>query len=273
MGSLPGQRRALRSCTEATYRRSVEGPEGADDYEPERYWASRLSESYTLSGTGHAHYNEAYNAWLYRAKRRALRAALTELPPVASTRGRALDIGSGTGWVVTQLEQSGWTADGCDIAPLAVEQLAQSHPTAQFTRWSWGDGALEELDESRELVTALDVAYHVVDEDEFVAGVEELARVLTTDGHLIVTDGLGAESSHPAAHVRFRSRDRWLEVTVPAGLTLVTIRPVYGWLSRDRPTTPRLSRLPDGPRGALEYALDRLVPRSPHIRMATFRKH
>jgi hypothetical protein len=43
------------------------------------------------------------------------------------------------------------------------------------------------------------------------------------------------------------------------------------WLSWDDPI-PAFARLPDGVRGALEYALELTVPRTAHLQWAVFAK-
>src|SRR6059058_2601072 len=103
----------------------------AEKYEPAAYWSDRLAGQYDLRGTGHLSYSARYNQWLYRAKRRALRRALRSLQP----RARALDLGSGTGWVVAELIRAGADVEGCDIAELAVKRLSEQFPetTASMT--------------------------------------------------------------------------------------------------------------------------------------------
>ena len=238
-----------------------------DPYRPADYWSKRLAADFSLRGTGHQCYSEGYNAWLYKAKGRALDRALEGLtPPVA-----ALDIGSGVGWVVEQLLARRFEVDGCDIADVAVERLQDRFPAVPFFRAEVGADPLPRPDASFDLVTMLDVAYHVVDEDRFDAAIADLARVLRPGGRLVVTDGLGDVDVVPAAHVRFRCRDRWEEAAAASGLVVADVFACFRWISRDQ-DVPVFRRLPGRIRGAIEYALDRTVPRSPFLRCAVLRK-
>ena len=46
----------------------------------------------------------------------------------------------------------------------------------------------------------------------------------------------------------------------------------FRWLSRDRAESWMNDHLPDAWRGAIEYGLERTVPRRPHMRWAVLRK-
>ncbi len=239
----------------------------ANGYCPGEYWTRRLESERSLRGTGHILYSEGYNRWLYRAKRRALRRALGDA--VAQTR--ALDAGCGSGWVVGQLTAMGASVDGFDIAAPAVERLRAQSEGGDFFQLALGEEPIPRPDASYDLVTALDVAYHVVDDQRWENAVAEMARVLRPGGRLMVTDSLGPVDRRASAHVRFRSAQRWRDAASDAGLRLESTGPLYRWLSRD-PGRGGFSRLPGRVRGALEYGLETLAPRSPHMRWAILRK-
>jgi SAM-dependent methyltransferase len=238
----------------------------ADEYEPASYWSDRLAGQYDLRGTGHLAYSAGYNDWLYRKKRNALRRALRPLQPGA----RALDLGSGTGWVVQELVRAGARVEGCDIAELAVERLRERFPEATFFQTTLGAEALPYDDGSFEVVTALDVMYHVTDDDAWLRATREAARVLRPGGLFVTSDGMGKADRVPRSHVRFRSSQRWAEAASEAGLRLERADPYFRWLSREFEQGLLLRRLPGRVRGMVEYALESLAPRPPHMRIAVF---
>lgn len=236
-------------------------------YEPARYWSQRLADDFSLRGTGHISYSEPYNQWLYRAKHRALWRALGHRTGTV----RALDVGSGVGWVVDQLLAWGATVEGCDIAEVAVDGLRSRFPGMTFYRHAVGSEPLPCPAETYDLITMLDVAYHLTDDDRWEAAVDDLARALRRGGRLVVTDRFGATDAVPAPHVRFRAKPRWLDSTAASGLRLVAIGPLFRWLSRDEQATG-FARLPDRLRGAIEYGLELTAPRPAHMRWAVFAK-
>jgi len=233
-------------------------------YEPATYWDTRLRRNFSLRGVGHHQYAEHYNSWVYRAKARALHKAL----PAPAPGAKALDVGSGVGWVVRQLLEAGYDVAGCDISPYAVEQLSAAFPEQTFFQLRLGEDKLP-ADARYDVVTILDVTYHVVDDSLWARGVQQLAGVLRPGGQLVVIDAFGDETRDPAAHVRFRSLAMWRSVAADAGLRLESVRPVYRWLSRDT-QGPATARLPQRLRGPVEFALESLVPRAPHMRIARF---
>jgi len=239
-------------------------PEG---YRPAEYWAHLLESDFTLRGVGHVCYSEGYNVWMYRWKRGVFRKALHHVPKPC----RALDIGSGVGWVVSELLDWGAQPEGCDITDVSVERLAQRFPTVPFSKVELGREPLPHATASFDLVTILDVTFHIVDDDKWGAGVAEMARVLRPGGHLIVTDGFGRADIEPWEHVRFRSLERWRATARAAGLELTSLVPMYRWLSRDV-SDLWLKGLPGRARGTMEYALELAVRRPPHMRCATFTK-
>ena len=252
---------AGRSCSD---NRAVDD-RARDGYRPAEYWSARLSSDFNARGTGHICYSEAYNRWLYRAKARALRRGLRGMPRPA----HALDIGSGAGWVVDRLIAWGADTEGCDVADVAVERLHADRPGVTFFVAQWGASPLPRPAAAFDLVTLFDVAYHVVDDDQWAAGVADIARVLRPGGRLVVTDAFGRADVDAAPHVRFRSLARWDHVARDQGLVPTAVRPYVRWLSRS-PEAWGFRWMSDGLRGTVEYVLEMVAPRPAHLRCATF---
>ena len=241
------------------------------DYRPEQYWSERLERAPGLRGTGHIQYSEGYNEWVYRRKGDVLRQELRRLLP----RERALDVGSGVGWVVEQLHRSGVRhVDGCDIAAAAVEQLQSRFPDDRFFTAAIGADRLPVDDGTYDLLTMLDVSYHITDDDLWEQALGELARVAGPWAALVLIDTFGEKTVAPSAHVRFRSLEMWRGALEAVGFRAE--RPpvaVYRWLSRSKGDSV-LRHLPDRARGPIEYGLDRVAPYiRPHMRCLVAIKH
>lgn len=232
-----------------------------EDYVPAQYWAQRLAGVRGLRSVGHVSYGEPYNRWIYRRKGVVLGRALGH---VASLE-RALDLGSGVGWVVDALHGHGaGRVHGLDISADAVAALRERFPDDRFDQVRIGDEPLPVDDGSFDVATFLDVAYHIVDDTAWEQAVAEAARALRPFGSLVVIDAFGATEQVPASHVRFRSADRWHAHAAAVGLDIVTTLPCYRWLSRPRHQS-MLRRLPQSLRGAMEYGLDTVLPTPSHL--------
>lgn len=239
----------------------------SEAYEPADYWSTRLSQDFNLRGVGHIEYGAAYNDWLYRQKRIALDRALAG----RSAGSIALDVGSGIGWVVQYLLDRGFRVTGCDIAQVAVETLGQQHPAASFFQLAVGTDPIPRNDETFDVVTMIDVAYHIVDPSLWKNAVSEMGRVLKPDGQIVITDSLGRDSERQAEHVEKRSLGAWSDAAQAAGLRVARVGPLFRWLSRPR-SIRGWRRVPSTPRGALEFGLERTVPITPHMRWAVLVK-
>jgi SAM-dependent methyltransferase len=236
-------------------------------YEPAGYWSSRLSQNFDLRGVGHIEYGSGYNQWLYRQKRIALDRALVG----RAAGSNALDIGSGVGWVAAYLLDRGFRVSGCDIAQVAVDALAQQYPAGSFFQLAVGSGPIPRENESFDVVTLIDVAYHIVDRDLWRNAVAEMGRVLRPDGQIVITDTLGQESERQAEHVQKRSLDEWSQTAEAFGLRVARVGSLFRWLSR--PQKIRGWRhLPSTARGATEFALEQVAPIAPHMRWAVLVK-
>lgn len=222
-------------------------------YEAGSYWSQRLGDDFSLRGVGHHGFSEEYNRWLYRAKR------------------DALDIGSGVGWVVEQLLGHGLKVDGCDIADVAVERLSARYPESHFFQAAIGSVPLPIDDGAYDLVTMLDVAYHITDDALFAEAVREVARMLRPGGRFIVTDRLDKRPFSTAPHVKFRSRAQWDAATGSAGLAFTRVEVLFRWLSREHELRG-WKRLPHHLRGRIEYTLDRTGVGRPNLRWAVLVK-
>lgn len=236
-------------------------------FNAEDYWSRRLAGHWGLHGTGHLSYSAAYNAWLYRGKSRVLGKALRRVQP-----GRAFDVGSGVGWVVELLRRRGWQVEGCDLTDVAVTRLREQFPGVPFEVVDAGRDQLPLSDSSTDLVTVIDVVYHLVADEQFQHLLGEIARVLKRGGTALVTDTLGERDVRPAEHVHFRPRGSWNAALASHPLTIVDQLPYFKTLSRLPEDARWLRHLPDGVRGAVEYTADALLPLRPHMRLAVLRR-
>jgi SAM-dependent methyltransferase len=118
--------------------------------------------------------------WWYVGRRRIIQSLVEKIcTTLKNSTPRILDVGCGTGANLKMLAAYGRT-EGVDISPQAVEFCRERGLDSVKV------GAIEHLpyeNDSFELVTALDVVEHL---DDDLAGLQEMRRVLSRDGRLLL---------------------------------------------------------------------------------------
>jgi SAM-dependent methyltransferase len=101
-----------------------------------------------------------------------------------------LDVGSGTGFYVGLWRELGAPdITGSDLAGVAVERLRQKFPEARFEQLDISAEQVE-LDGPYDAISAMDVLFHLLDDDAYARAARNLARLLAPEGRLILSDNL-----------------------------------------------------------------------------------
>lgn len=204
---------------------TVEEPNSATDFEPERYWSERLGETYSLAGVGWLGLGESFNRWMYAVRRRVFRRTIRGRLDLESAR--VLDVGSGTGFYVALWRELG-AADitGSDLTSVAVERLRTRFPDAHFEQLDISEDAIQ-LDGPYDAISAMDVLFHVVDDDGYARALRNLAMLLAPDGRLVFTENLLHGETQRADYQTSRSLENVEALLRDAGLELELRRPMF----------------------------------------------
>jgi SAM-dependent methyltransferase len=205
------------------------------------YWEGRLSDAYSLDGVGWRGLGEPFNRWMYRVRRRLF---LRRMRPLV--KGRApdvLDVGSGTGFYVERwLELGAGSVTGSDITSTAVERLSERFPAQEFLRLDVS-AAVEDLEpESFDVISAMDVLFHITDDDAYAQAVRNLARLLRPGGLLVLSENFVHGPALRSTHQASRSLDTIEGLLRAAGLEPVWRRPVFFLMNGPADSDSRLLR-------------------------------
>jgi 2-polyprenyl-3-methyl-5-hydroxy-6-metoxy-1,4-benzoquinol methylase len=143
--------------------------------------------------------------WIYPGRSSELDFSVMWLE--AGRRGRLLDVGAGSGWLVEHMRSLGWAAEGVDFDPRAVERARSRGLNVAL-------GGLREQrfgDESYDAVTMSHSIEHVHDP---VAWLAEVRRVLKPGGRL----ALATPNTRSLLHRRFG--EHWFALDPPRHLHL-----------------------------------------------------
>jgi 2-polyprenyl-3-methyl-5-hydroxy-6-metoxy-1,4-benzoquinol methylase len=218
----------------------------AKEYDNQTYWqALHKADRGRLSAVGYVGMGEGFNLAAYRLRRAAVARALNR---AGGEVNEVLEGAVGVGAYAPLWAQRGvrrWT--GVDISPLATKDLAEKYPEHEFlaadlTAADWGR-ALQ--DRKFDLVTAIDVLYHIIDDAAFARTLGGLAARVREGGLLLVSDVFCEPARQTAPHVKRRSLCDYEAALRGRGLEMVAREPVFAVLGDPvvRPHRPPLDVL------------------------------
>jgi SAM-dependent methyltransferase len=200
-------------------------PETTGAFDAERYWSNRLEQTYSLAGVGWLGLSEPFNRWMYAVRRRVFRRALRgRFDP---SQARVLDVGSGTGFYIALWQELGVRdITGCDLTRVAVERLRDRFPGIRFEHLDISAASVE-LDGPFDAVSAMDVLFHIVDDEGYGRALRNLRDRLTPGGLLIFTEDLPHGEIKRHRHQASRSLEEVNALLCEVGLEIVLRRPLF----------------------------------------------
>jgi SAM-dependent methyltransferase len=257
------------------------------DFDPEQYWSERLEETYSLAGVGFLGMGEEYNRWTYAVRRQAFRRTLRRR---VGPGARVLDVGSGTGFYIDRWRELGVTdVTGSDLTGFAVERLRERYPENSFHKLDITSASPPDLG-SFDAVSAMDMLFHIVDDESYARAIRNLAGLLAPRGLLVLTEIFAHRDTRYVRHEVDRSLEEIGGLLEGAGLVIESRRPLFVLMNTPIDSDSRLLekawagvkllvRL--GPRSAnlvgallfpLEVALTRLLREGPSTEIVVCRK-
>ena len=199
----------------------------AAGFDPRAYWERRLGERYTLDGVGWVGLGTAFNALVYRLRRRLFLRTVRRVLPRREA-ARVLDVGSGTGFYVDCWHALGvGTVAGADITDVAVTSLRRRYPDDRFERFDVGGTDVPFEPGSFDAISCMDVVFHIVDDARFTRAIRNMAALLTPGGVLVFSDNFLHGPAIRAEHQVSRALDEIEAAVGAAGLDVVERRPMF----------------------------------------------
>lgn len=202
-------------------------------YDTRQYWSSLHEErSGKLTAVGYSALGEGFNAVTYERRLQVAEQVIARWGAPRSLLEGAVGVGAyGDLW--ERIGVVRWV--GLDISADAVAKLKQRYPKHRFAAVDLADREAEgwrEVDGHGpyEVVTAIDVLYHLVDDAAFGRALAGLAERVAPGGLLLVSDVVAQEPTNVAAHVRRRPLAAYQAVLQPLGFELAGRAPVFAFL-------------------------------------------
>lgn len=205
-------------------------------------WLDRHRTLGEFERVGYAGLGEAYNRRLYHLRRRHFLRMARRLS--IGPDCRALDIGCGTGFYMDCLLTRGLRdVSGIDLSPDAVDGLCRRFPDCRFAVGDIADSNPQELlgGGPFDVVTAMDVLFHIINDDRWRSAVRRSAAAVAPGGLLLISDNFPSRTLPATASQSFHSLSEYDELLSEAGLERVELSPVF-FLSNGPVGSPMMSR-------------------------------
>jgi 2-polyprenyl-3-methyl-5-hydroxy-6-metoxy-1,4-benzoquinol methylase len=182
------------------------------------YWDTRHREVDDLRSGGSLADDRAATAMLYAVRRARLIEAIGADSDPGIPR-RLLDAGCGKGYFSRSLTEFGHRVDGIDTSTTAIRECRRralgSDSYAVSSLRSWRPPCLYDA------VVCIDVMFHLMDDDEWLTSLRNLAALLRLGGLLVVSDHDAWEDRVWDNYQKTRSRSRYEAVLHEQGLEVV----------------------------------------------------
>jgi SAM-dependent methyltransferase len=194
------------------------------------YWESRLQEHPDIHGVGYLGLGRAFNSWMYRVRRhvfdRTVRTWVPDLPTAS-----VLDLGSGVGFYLERwLALGAGSVHAVDLTESAVALLLRDFPRVRSHVGDISDWnqlrAIPLEPEQFDVISCMDVLFHVVDDDLYDAAIDNIARMLHPGGHFIFSDNCLHSSEIRLPHHVSRTLDNISAVLARHGFQVVSRKPM-----------------------------------------------
>jgi SAM-dependent methyltransferase len=219
-------------------------------FDNKAYWESRLREHYSLAGVGYLRLGRRFNEWMYRIRGEVFDRVVQRLAPGSQGAGSGwngtsvLDVGAGTGFYVDRWRRAGARVTGLDLTDVAVDELTRCFPENRFVRADIG-GPLETIPlraASFDAVSAFDVLFHIVNDDDYARAFQNIASLLRPGGWFLWSDNFLKADTERIAHQASRPLAESIRAVEAAGLEVVDRVPMFVLMNYPADTRSRLAR-------------------------------
>lgn len=212
-------------------------------FKTSQYWEQRLRDHYSLEGVGYLRLGRRFNEWMYRVRGEVFDRVVGDL---GIAPGSAVaDIGAGTGFYVERWLARGATVTGVDLTEVAITNLRTRFPQSTFVQANIGEPLSGPLKDARgrfDVVSAFDVLFHIVDDQEFGLALANIAGLLKPGGFFLWSDNFVHRPTIRVTHQVSRSLDEIESRLAPAGFEVVGRTPMFVLMNYPADTSSRLAQ-------------------------------
>lgn len=202
------------------------------------YWEDRFHQGVTLGTVGWLGLGEAFNAWMYRVRKANF---TRNVRPFVWPEMRVLDVGSGTGFYLDLWRSLGIRSlTASDLTEAARTSLRKTYEVPVLDL-DIGDPHLA-VHPRYDAISAMDVLFHIVDDERYAAVFKNVASLLEWGGLFIFTDNLLHGATLRGATQVNRTFDDTMQHLHDAGFRVLRRRPVFALMNTPVDSDSKLLR-------------------------------
>jgi SAM-dependent methyltransferase len=209
-------------------------------FDARNYWEGRLQEDWSLRGVGFRRMGAKFNELAYRRRGERFDELVREFLPDVE-RARVLDVGSGTGFYLERWRGvAAKEVVALDLTDAAATNLRLQFPDIDVHLGDISDGVAGLALGSFDVVSAMDVLFHIVDNERFASALHNIADLLRPGGVFVWSDLFLHGREMVDRHISIRSLYRIEALLEAAGFEIVARRPMFFFMNEPRDTSSKL---------------------------------
>jgi SAM-dependent methyltransferase len=204
-------------------------------YDNKEYWSGLIGNTMSLKEVGWPNWTEAYNKYHYRIRAENVDQTINRF--ISIEPGTILEIGCGVGFwtkfITKKFPNASYT--GVDISEKAISVLNENNtnPKLKFVQQDISQpyNNLSQLitQNKYDLIICFRVLLHIVDDGSWKNALENICRLKTADGTLLLSDAvmlLDQTGTNPSDnHCKLRTLTDYQSIIKNSGLAIKTILP------------------------------------------------
>lgn len=196
-------------------------------FEARHYWEDRHARGASLDSVGWTGLGHSFNGWMYEVRRRIFLRVVPRFVTV-TPETRVLDVGSGTGFYLRLWQQLGaGRIEGSDLSERAVEWLRTQYQELPMHVLDLGAEELTLEVDSYDAVSAMDMLFHILDDDAYRRALHNLGRLVRPGGHVILTENMLDDRREAGPAQMSRSEREIVGWLTQAGLEPIASVPMF----------------------------------------------
>jgi len=228
------------------------------DFNARKYWDARLSATGVhLGSVGLAGVGGGFNRWMYRVKKAVFwrmigKEARRTFKAHPDANTRVLDVGCGSGFYFDLWKRVAfqhWIVEGLDFSFESVKALQAWYPQHKFHQLDISSDLLKfQVQQNYHIISAMDVLFHIVDDDKYMKALENINGLLRDNGVFVFTENfLPGKARIAHKHIVHRTKEEIEAALDLAGFKIVARRPMLYFMNYPiRSESPAMHRLWSG---------------------------